>query len=58
MCVVIPSFYLECNIKRNSTSSSGQTPPKHSDELEYLRMLKQQLAPNSIDETNENNPGT
>jgi hypothetical protein len=50
-------FYLECNIKKNSSSPSGQTPPKHSDEVEYLRMLTQLLAPNSVDEINENNLG-
>jgi hypothetical protein len=55
--VVIPLFYLEYNLRRDSTGPSGQTPPKQFDIPAHLRMSSQPLSPDSTDETDEKHPG-
>ncbi len=58
MCVVIPSFYLEFNRKRNSASLSEQSTLKQLDESTNPQTVLQLLASYSIDETNNNYSGT
>jgi len=55
--VIIPLFYLEYNLRRDSTGPSGQTPPKQFDIPAHLRMSSQPLSPDSTDETDEKHPG-
>ncbi len=56
-CVVIPSFYLEINRKRNSASLSEQLSLKQPDELIYPPKLLELLSSNSTHETNKNYSG-
>jgi hypothetical protein len=55
MFAVIPSLYLESKLRTSSASPSGQTPPRQTVASIYSRTTPQQLTPNKISPSVDNN---